>query len=102
MRPPERTRLAFRAVPLLTAATYKSKNPVPEFRITGYPITAHIRQRRSRPWLSPAVPLTPHHCPCSGSHPGCTLHPQAAYPGSEEEGAAPLVLVSASSWIPIS
>lgn len=58
MRLPERTRLAFIAVPLLTTARYKSKTPVPEFSITGYLIKAHIRQHKSRPWLGPAVPLT--------------------------------------------
>lgn len=49
MRLTERTRLTFRAVLLLTAATYKSKTPVPEFSITGYLIKIHIRQHRSRP-----------------------------------------------------
>lgn len=58
MRLPERTRLAFRAIPLLITAPYKSKTPVPEFSITGYLIKAHLRQHKSRPWLGPAVPLT--------------------------------------------
>lgn len=103
MRLPERTRLACRAVLLLTAAPYKSsKTSVPEFSITDYLIKAHIRQHKSRPWLGPTLGQILHHCPCSGSHPGCTVHPQAPCSGSEEEGAGPLVLVSASSWIPIS
>lgn len=41
-------------------------------------------------------------CSCSGLHPGCTVHPQAPCSGSEEDGAGSLVLVSTSSWIPIS
>lgn len=99
MRLPERTRLACRAVLLLTAAPYKSKTSVQSsaLLITSSKHTSGST-RAGHGW----VPLILHHCPCSGSHPGCTVHPQAPYSGSEEEGAGPLVLVSTSSWIPIS
>lgn len=78
MRPPERTRLAYRAVLPLTDATTKAKTPGPELSITGSPIVVPIRWDRSRRM--------------AGSH--CTAHPP---PWSLPWVASWLHCVSASS-----
>lgn len=93
VRPPERTRLACRAVLPLTAASIKAKTPGPELSITVFHDGTHqVRQERVHGW----VPLchTLHHSPCPGSHPGCTVCLQAPCLSSEKKGDRPLVLVS--------
>lgn len=94
MRPPERTRLACRAVLPLTAATIKARTPGPELSITVSPMVAHFRWDRSGCMAGSHCATCPplQSLPCS--HPGCTACLQAPCPSSEEEGDRPLVLVS--------